>query len=298
MELTAGKSVIQQLCSTPRLSTLSLLSQATKDGVDQLKEHQDDQERQQIVNWLSPIVPVEQQINFTRRRQQNTGQWFLNTAEFRTWLDGTGQTLLCTGIPGVGKTTIASLVIDELCETSRSDRTIGVTYLYCGFKGQHEQTLEVLVATLLRRLLHDQSDLPHGVEDLYKCHVQRGTRPSFCDIMSALLSTVRSFSKVFFVIDALDECTNADGRRHVLMDEIAKLQGQTGAKLFATSRHVPEVMNMELFRQSVALEVRASDEDVRSYLHEQMRRERLHVRPDRALQDIITTRIIKAADGM
>ena len=82
--------------------------------MDQLGKHHNDEERRKIEDWLFPFDFAAQHNDFNGRRQEGTGQWLLNSKEFRTWLDGTEQTLFCPGIPGAGKTIITSLVINEL----------------------------------------------------------------------------------------------------------------------------------------------------------------------------------------
>ena len=37
------------------------------------------------------------------QRQEGTGQWFLESKEMQEWICNKGRTLLCTGMPGAGK---------------------------------------------------------------------------------------------------------------------------------------------------------------------------------------------------
>ncbi|KAH1792063.1 hypothetical protein KXV95_003970 [Aspergillus fumigatus] len=66
------------------------------------------------------------------------------------------------------------------------------------------------------------------------------------------------FSKVFVVIDALDECQTFDGSQAKFLAEIFKLQSNSATNIFATSRptHIPEP-----FRDKTALEIHASEAD-------------------------------------
>ncbi|PYI02763.1 hypothetical protein BO78DRAFT_213479 [Aspergillus sclerotiicarbonarius CBS 121057] len=50
------------------------------------------------------------------------------------------QTLLCTGIPGVGKTILTSIVIEHLEEKYHDDRSVGIAYIYCNFRRHHDQS--------------------------------------------------------------------------------------------------------------------------------------------------------------
>jgi hypothetical protein len=72
------------------------------------------------------------------------------------------------------------------------------------------------------------------------------------------------YSRIFIIIDALDECQGFGGCRAKFLSEIFGLQANCGVNLFATSRPIPEIE--EKFKESILLKIRASQEDVRRYL--------------------------------
>jgi len=102
------------------------------------------------------------------------------------------------------------------------------------------------------------------------------------------------YSRVFVIVDALDECQVTDGCRKKLLSEIFNLQAGAGANIIATSRFIQEVE--EEFKGSESLEIHASDEDVQKYLDGRM--EQMFSSPDPNLQREIKTKIFKAAAGM
>ena len=69
-------------------------------------------DRSQLLAWLSPLEPKLRHRDIQERRVDNVGEWLLQTAEFRTWHDGSCESegdkgvLFCYGGPGVGKTFI------------------------------------------------------------------------------------------------------------------------------------------------------------------------------------------------
>ena len=269
---------------------------ATKDGVDQLRQRQDDQERQAILDWLTPIDHGKLQSDFISRRQEGTGQWLLDSDEFQRWSNGSKQTLLCPGIPGAGKTIITSIIVEHLQITFRNDLSIGIAYLYCNFRQQQEQKPANLLASLLKQLVQEQLSVPESVKSLYERHKDKRTRPSFDEISNVLYSVVAGYSKTFIIIDALDECQASDGSRKRLLSEIFNLQTKTGVNLFATSRFIPDIIKE--FEGSISLEIRANDEDVRSYIEGHISRLPSCVTRSRDLQGEIKAQITKAVDGM
>jgi DNA replication protein DnaC len=69
-----------------------------------------------IKRWLTAIDFTERQNTIHRGRYKGTGEWFLKSAQVRTWLRERGQTLFCPGKPGVGKTVMASIAIHHVCK--------------------------------------------------------------------------------------------------------------------------------------------------------------------------------------
>jgi ankyrin repeat domain-containing protein 50 len=108
---------------------------------------------------------------------------------------------------------------------------------------------------------------------------------------------VRRPSKVFIVIDAIDECPESNGIRDSFLAEIRKLQPTI--RLLITSRHIQTIERE--FEKAARVEIRASDEDVRRYLERRIESEGRLVRlvkADPVLQTIIANTIVENAKGM
>jgi hypothetical protein len=278
------------------LTLLSYMSSAVEDGIDLLNRRQRDQDRRVITDWLTPIDHATHQSDFIARRQEGTGQWLLNSDEFQEWLNQSKQKLFCPGMPGAGKTIITSVVIEHLWTKFQNDTSVGIAYLYCNFRRQQEQKPADLLISLLKQLVQKRHSIPETVKSLYKHHEDKRTRPSFDEISKALYTVTADFSRVFIIIDALDECQVSDGGRKRFLSEIFHIQARTGANLFATSRFIPEIMKE--FKESSSLEIRASEEDLQRYLDSHMLQLPSFVLRSADLQEQIKTEIVRAVDGM
>jgi hypothetical protein len=264
----------------------------------------DGKEDLEILNWLTDIDYGPQQSDYLKKRQAGTGQWLLDSLEFKKWVETNRQTLFCPGIPGAGKTILTSIVIDDLDTRFSGDLTIGITYIYCDFRRKDEQTAEGLLASLVKQLAETQFSLPESVKSLYDWHKPKRTRPSFDELSRTLQSVTAMYSRVFIIIDALDECQGTDDCRTKLLTQVFNLQSKYRANLFATSRFIPEIK--EKFVGSMSKEIRATGDDVRRYLDNHMPQLPEFVRCSQErqktlqeeLQEEIKTKIVKAVDGM
>jgi len=126
-------------------------SRLTREGVDKLVHHQDNQERRAIIDWLSPTNYATQQSDFISRRQEGTGLWLINSSEFQGWLSPSKQIIFCPGILGAGKTIITSIIINYLW-TEFNNTNVGIAYLYYNYQQQQERSAKALLLSLLKQL--------------------------------------------------------------------------------------------------------------------------------------------------
>lgn len=276
------------------------ISLAIRGGVDESNRRQENQEqqheRQTILQWLTPIDFVSQQHDFITRRQEGTGQWLLDSVEFKAWVKTDKQTLFCPGIPGAGKTILTSIIVEHLTTHFRNNKSVGIAYLYCNFRRQHEQKPEDLITSLLKQLLQKLSSVPGSVKVLYNQHKDKQTQTSLDEMLKTLESVIATFSRVYIFIDALDECQLSGGCRPRFLSSILSLQARTGARLFITSRPIPDIE--ETFKNCLSLEILASDEDIQTYLSGHMSQLPKFVSNKPKLQEEIVTEIVKAVKGM
>jgi hypothetical protein len=268
--------------------------QITRDNVAKLVRYQEDQGRQTILDWITPIDFASQQNDFVTRRQAGTGQWLLDSVDFQAWLKTKQQTIFCPGIPGAGKTILTSIVIEDLYGRFQNDPDVSISYIYCNFRRQDEQKPEDLLASLLKQLTQGQSSLPENVRSLYDSHKDKRMQLTFDEISRALQSVAALYSRIFIIIDAIDECKASDSYRSRFLTEIFALQVKCGVNVFATSRFIPEVVAK--FNECTSIEIRARDEDVRKYLETQILQSESKVLKDYCEE--VQTRIVEAVDGM
>lgn len=267
----------------------------TRDTVFKLELRQDHQEQQEILEWLTPVDTGAQQSDFIRRRQPGSGQWLVESREYGKWKATKGEILFCHGMPGAGKTILSSIVVNNLQE-SDTNKDVAVCYFYCNFQRQDEQRLENIVLGFLKQLAQITTPMPTCLKDLfYRCKA-KGGRPSLEESINTLYSVARTFSRIFVVVDALDECQTTEGCQRQLISQLIELKTLIGANILATSRPVPHILGR--FKEFVLLEVLASPGDIRKYVVGNMQDLPGFVSRNPNLINEITDKIVAATNGM
>lgn len=190
---------------------------------------------------------------------------------------------------------IAAIVVDHLWKDFEG-KNVGIAYIYCNYKRQETQTTIDLLGAVLKQLVQERPLYGEPVTVLHNRHADRRTRPSLDEICTALNSVLKSYSKAYIIIDALDECTDSDGTRSELLTTLRNLQTRADVQLLVTSRFVTRIE--QLFKGSPMLEIRASEADVRRYVAGQLNRLPKWIDRDPELQAEIQDGIVQAVDGM
>ncbi|KAJ7444177.1 ankyrin repeat domain-containing protein [Mycena latifolia] len=261
--------------------------------VQEQKDTIDAEKRQKILDWMSPLNFLQRQADVYGTLQPGTGEWLLGEAQFQDWESGPGKVLFCHGIPGAGKTVLASLVVHHL-ETHAQTTDIGLACIYLNHKETETQTITNLLGGLWRQLMLGKP-ISATVQNLYDYHHERQTRPQLEEVCKALESAVAQYTKVFIVIDALDEYP--ENYRHHFLKYLVNLLPQTC--IMITSR--PHINLDAQFPNMKTIEIHATEEDIRKYLDTQIQnsvRLSKHVRTRPELQDEIQSKILGNVKGM
>lgn len=148
------------------------------------------------------------------------------------------------------------------------------------------------MSSLLRQLVQSHPTISKTVDQFYSSHEL--SHPTLYEFKEALQIEIRRYSKVFVVVDALDECVD-DETRTALLATLKDLP----VNLFVTSRY--SLTTEKKFDGAERLDIRAHDNDVRRYVENRILREdRLarHVKADPSLQDDITNKVVDSTKGM
>lgn len=118
-----------------------------------------------------------------------------------------------------------------------------LAYFFFSFSDREKQNLDGMLASLIKQLYASRPDTPQAVESL-RGYKKKGERPDTKTLETALIATLRGFSAVFIVIDALDECPDLNGERKALLDSLGYIIAflPDNVHLFCTSRAEPDIV--------------------------------------------------------
>ncbi|KAJ7840183.1 hypothetical protein B0H14DRAFT_2158627, partial [Mycena olivaceomarginata] len=215
-------------------------------------------ERKKIIDWLSPLNFFVRHDEIFSTRQEGTGEWLLNEKQFKRWESSSGGLLWCRGIPGVGKTVLASMVVNYLTTKYQTTSNIGLACIYLNHKETEMQTPRNVLSGLWRQLVHDKP-LGSLAYKTHAEHTEKGTRPSMAEVQALLHDAIGQWSKVYIIVDAIDEYPEND--RQILLNDLALC---ATANLMVMSR--PHIQLLGPFQNCLAIDIRTNPGDIRRYI--------------------------------
>ncbi|KAH6628432.1 hypothetical protein F5144DRAFT_579014 [Chaetomium tenue] len=232
-------------------------------SVDQVQTGLDSMRDEAIMHWLGGSSHSVRHGELCHTKHEDTGRWFLDSNEFRTWLDTKGKTIFCWGVPGVGKSTMTAITVSHLTSMNPATK-FGIAYLYLDYLRQGEQGIENLMAAALRQLACTNGSVDECVQSLYLKR-EKSPRPSRGELEETLKLLIGKFDRTFLVVDALDE--GASKCRKDLVSMLLMLQHRFEVNIFVTSRDDPKIFGLfDGHNKMIYKEIVGSPEDLRSYL--------------------------------
>ena len=109
------------------------------------------QDKQEFLDWLGPFIHSQQHSFLSKEPKEGTGQWLLESPEFKAWLNDDQKTLFWPGIPGTSKALMSLALLSYLQSGVRADENAGVANMCRDY--QLPQTEEDLLKLLLKQFL-------------------------------------------------------------------------------------------------------------------------------------------------
>ncbi|KAL9013111.1 MAG: hypothetical protein Q9173_002171 [Seirophora scorigena] len=148
-------------------------------------------------------------------RQDGTGTWILRHQIYQDWYDAAcSSTICCSGIPGCGKTILASSVVDAL-RLDASSRKYSIVYYYCDYADQRTLQAETILGTLLKQFFVN-SHIPEAVAKRFPPgYGDYAHSLDVSDLIDLVCLAIEQTSCTVVIVDGLDECEK-NSRKEIL----------------------------------------------------------------------------------
>ncbi|PBK87453.1 hypothetical protein ARMGADRAFT_455975 [Armillaria gallica] len=238
------------------------------------------------------------------------GQWLLRTKPYQLWrtcqfkIDDPALHLLWVrGKLGIGKTVLASVVVNDLKSMENVNANIAVAYFYC----DHDQTSKTDPLNILGTILYQLISLLPANSSEIKTLTQCVLPVTMSDLKVLLNIVLGSLARAYIVIDALDECP-AVALQHLL--PVLVLLSSKASILVTTRPNAPLIQRaFEGRAQSIAVTGRDVNPDIEQYIRQCIVTADDEADPNRDFGPVIEVRdvslrneivetLIRSAEGM
>lgn len=164
-------------------------------------------EQERLLKLFSHLNPAQYQEAAIRKHHPGTGQWLLDDADFRRWLGSKNSNLWVNGVPGAGKTILASVVVEHLHQIR--DSKTAIAYFFCSYTNLATQEATNILGSLAAQIARHDAARFKMLETFYRAHNPPG-RPRLpyttIEIRNLILHMSSGLRNIIIVIDGLDEC--------------------------------------------------------------------------------------------
>ncbi|KAL7626918.1 hypothetical protein AAE478_003692 [Parahypoxylon ruwenzoriense] len=219
---------------------------AIKVTVQDIEANMNDDEKRRVLTWLRPknIDMYDFHHEQQNKQEDETCDWLIKSRGWRQWLeggsaepDGYRRFLWIYGIPGAGKTVLASFLVDDIrkfCQAS------GCSFYYCSHERNQDETMPLLrwiVGDLSRQV---KRFIPKELEDL-----RQSGDFNIQSLLNCFLVISRQFlregRRVYVVVDAVDESRMPRGRLLDALIKIGRDPAFGNVSLLMTSREEQDI---------------------------------------------------------
>jgi hypothetical protein len=208
-----------------------------------------------------------------------------------------------------------SVALDHLTKYELNEDKTCVIFAYYSYRYPERDNPASLVGSFIRQLCSKLDRLPEKNQYFFRSTYYNARTPTYEDMEPLLFDLLGAYSKVFIVIDALDECQaptqenrkpSSERRpkyRLEVLDFINKLTSKLffWAKVLVTSRREEDIKDAFNRRPVIEVDATQVDADIKAYLRDEieLRIEKgsLKLRDPR-LKNHIFSKLASRAQGM
>lgn len=233
-------------------------------------------------------------------RRPGTGVWLTESDDFKRWLNTPHSKLWLRGIPGAGKTVLASSVIQEALIAS--DPSVAVVFFYCDYKDVATQDPLNILGSLARQLARQNEDAFEKLQRLYRKRFpddKMTTEYEPEELRDLIIDMTSTFDSTLLLVDALDECGTNTSFVVELLASLNTDGNMSDVKTLFLSRDEQNIRDW--LKEYCQISIAATSSDLKLYVGAEIQnrtsRNLLRLK-DPSLKDHIMERLVNGAEGM
>lgn len=223
--------------------------------------------------------------------------------EYQEWASSESGGLWIHGIPGAGKTVLASLIIERLYESCPTGS--GTAFYYCQYQTAASQEPSNILGWWIKSLAEQQLSCLERVKSFYaEFHPPNKPpkKPKLRDLELLLHDLCKHFSQVTLALDGLDECgVSSNTDRSELLPIVARLlfTEAKNCRLLVTSRLLQDIEKQ--FSSFSEFSLHAKSADLQMYVTAELYKRSVSARlrfQDDTTRTKVTETLISRSEGM
>ncbi|KAI2904559.1 hypothetical protein CBS76997_4162 [Aspergillus niger] len=248
------------------------------DQVSDLHRSLKDNERAQILRWISPVPAQEHYREASASLMPGSGEWLFRHPEFQAWRDSSSSEVLWLhGIPGCGKSKIAAAVIRHLrLQASKVQHSLPIVHFFCSTnpaEPERSDAREILRSLIKQLSLSVSKDLMRTpVVEEYRKRLQEATYygegPAALSVerCTELLCELGQSAPIMLIIDALDECDSQ--QRTILQQSLEEMRQSCRdlVKIFVSSRYEEDIATGFRHKRTLCVTPHDTEDDLRHFI--------------------------------
>ena len=187
----------------------------------------------------------------------------LRTPHWPLWIEGKHRCLWIHGIPGAGKSILASFLAEEIekhCNYSSSGSSkLGHAYYYCYF-GHNQDESSHFLRWIIGQLCRQSIKVPKELQNIYKS----GKIPSLSCLLSVLHNAMEGFQRIYLVLDAVDESMPRADLLRVIRDLSTDARFSALSLLVTSRQYIDIEQVLEAYSIPITMSNPFVEEDIRT----------------------------------
>ncbi|KAH8726167.1 hypothetical protein GQ44DRAFT_187871 [Phaeosphaeriaceae sp. PMI808] len=262
------------------------------------------EEKSAFLSWVSTIEFEKAHQEIYAKKHEQTCGWLIEEPKYQEWFNSSISSLLwCHGKPGIGKSVLASNVLEHITAQKELQKDTVICFAYYNYRHTQLGDVSGIIAALIKQLCRRRDSIPRSLLQIK----DDALSPSLVGTQERFVSLIEDLSEVFIVFDALDECPKRE-RKDILsfVTGVVTALVPCRVKVFATSRREMDIAKAFQDKNIPTIQIQAENvvTDIQTFARSQVEKLRtgehgkaLYVTSDDLTERIIQT-LISKADGM